>query len=402
MKKLNLLTALSIAVLALSACKKDDPTPTPEPTPTDNSGNKVITQNISSNTSWTNDNVYQLGGRIVVTDGATLTIEKGTVIKGEAGAGANATALIVARGGKLIAEGTATEPIIFTSVADEISPEDIQNGNFTSPNLDPTINGLWGGVIVLGKARISASNDNGDVSEVQIEGIPTSDANGLYGGNNDNDNSGILKYISIRHGGTNIGSGNEINGLTLGGVGNGTVIDHIEIVANQDDGVEWFGGTVNVTNVVSWNCGDDGIDTDQSWAGTLDNFVVIGALGHAFELDGPEGSYAAGHTIKNGSIKASYNGRVGEDLINTDDNSIVNLENLYFTDIADGQIINRTTHNVGEVNFTNILLNVSQSDLQSHVDGTIPGGISTGNTPQADISGFGWTWASAAGALSGL
>lgn len=402
MKKLNLLTALSIAVLALSACKKDDPTPTPEPTPTDNSGNKVITQNISSNTSWTNDNVYQLGGRIVVTDGATLTIEKGTVIKGEAGAGANATALIVARGGKLIAEGTATEPIIFTSVADEISPEDIQNGNFTSPNLDPTINGLWGGVIVLGKARISASNDNGDVSEVQIEGIPTSDANGLYGGNNDNDNSGILKYISIRHGGTNIGSGNEINGLTLGGVGNGTVIDNIEIVSNQDDGVEWFGGTVNVTNVVSWNCGDDGIDTDQSWAGTLDNFVVIGALGHAFELDGPEGSYAAGHTIRNGSIKASYNGRVGEDLINTDDNSIVNLENLYFTDIADGQIINRTTHNVGEVNFTNILLNVSQSDLQSHVDGTIPGGISTGNTPQADISGFGWTWASAAGALSGL
>lgn len=402
MKKLNLLTALSIAVLVLSACKKDDPTPTPEPTPTDNSGNKVITQNISSNTSWTNDNVYQLGGRIVVTDGATLTIEKGTVIKGEAGAGANATALIVARGGKLIAEGTATEPIIFTSVADEISPEDIQNGNFTSPNLDPTINGLWGGVIVLGKARISASNDNGDVSEVQIEGIPTSDANGLYGGNNDNDNSGILKYISIRHGGTNIGSGNEINGLTLGGVGNGTVIDNIEIVSNQDDGVEWFGGTVNVTNVVSWNCGDDGIDTDQSWAGTLDNFVVIGALGHAFELDGPEGSYAAGHTIRNGSIKASYNGRVGEDLINTDDNSIVNLENLYFTDIADGQIINRTTHNVGEVNFTNILLNVSQSDLQSHVDGTIPGGISTGNTPQADISGFGWTWASAAGALSGL
>src|SRR5690606_15092762 len=201
MKKLNLLTALSIAVLALSACKKDDPTPTPEPTPTDNSGNKVITQNISSNTSWTNDNVYQLGGRIVVTDGATLTIGRGTVIKGEAGAGANARAVIVARGGKLIAEGTATEPSIFTSVPDESSPEDIQNGNFTSPNLDPTINGWWGGVIVLGKARISASNDNGDVSEVQIEGIPTSDANGLYGGNNDNDNSGILKYISIRHGG---------------------------------------------------------------------------------------------------------------------------------------------------------------------------------------------------------
>jgi hypothetical protein len=108
----------------------------------------------------------------------TLTIEKGTVIKGEAGTGANATALIVARGGKLMAEGTATEPIIFTSVADEITPANVQAGQFSSPNLSPDVNGLWGGVIVLGKARISASNANGDVSQVQIEGIPTSDSNG--------------------------------------------------------------------------------------------------------------------------------------------------------------------------------------------------------------------------------
>lgn len=397
MKTYKFLTALLLSTMVVfSSCKKDDPSPIPDPNPGPGSSN------ITSDTFWSNDTVHQLGGRIVVENGATLTIEKGTVIKGADGTGPNATALIIARGGKLIAEGTAAEPIIFTSVADEITPEQVQNGDFTSPNLDPTINGLWGGVIVLGKARISASNENGDESEVQIEGIPTSDANGLYGGNNDNDNSGVLKYISIRHGGTNIGSGNEINGLTLGGVGSGTVIENIEIVANQDDGVEWFGGTVDVTNVVSWNCGDDGIDTDQSWSGTLDNFVVIGATGHAFELDGPEGSYAAGHTIRNGSIKASYNGRVGEDLINTDDNSIVNLENLYFTDIVDGQIINRTTHNVGEVNFSNITINVAQGNLSSHVDGTVPSGVSTGNTPQADISGLGWTWASAAGALSGL
>ncbi len=399
MKTQQFLTALSLAtVMVFSACKKDDPDPIPPTTP--EPAGPVVTSNITSNTNWTNDNVYQLGGRIVVESGATLTIEKGTVIKGEAGAGANATALIIARGGKLIAEGTATEPIIFTSIADEITPEQVQNGNFASPNLDPTINGLWGGVIVLGKAKISASNENGDVSEVQIEGIPTSDPNGLYGGNDDNDNSGILKYISIRHGGTNIGAGNEINGLTMGGVGSGTVVDHIEIVSNQDDGVEWFGGSVNVTNVVSWNCGDDGIDTDQSWSGTLDNFVVIGATGHAFELDGPEGSYIAGHTIKNGSIKASYDGRVGEDLINMDDNSRVILENLYFTDVVDGQMINRTTFDAGEVEFNNIIINVG--NVETYVNGTVPAGVISGNTPLADISGFGWTWASAAGALSGL
>ncbi|MCB0820152.1 MAG: hypothetical protein KDC13_05985, partial [Bacteroidetes bacterium] len=305
-----------------------------------------------------------------------------------------------ARGGKLNAIGEANKPIIFTSVADEISLADVAAGNFKSPNLNPDVNGLWGGVIILGKAKISASNDNGDVSEVQIEGIPTSDSNGLYGGNNDADDSGTLKYVSIRHGGTNIGSGNEINGLTLGGVGSGTTIDNIEIVGNQDDGIEWFGGKVNVTNVVVWNCNDDGIDTDQSWGGTIDNLVVIAVAGHSFELDGPEGTYAAGHVIKNGSIKASYEGRVSEDLINVDENSIVDLQNLYFTDIVDGNKINRVTAPL--VTFTGITLNVPADSLGNYVNGDVPAGVTAGSTPKANISGLGWTWASQAGALSGL
>ncbi|MFN2423301.1 MAG: hypothetical protein ABR572_05965, partial [Cryomorphaceae bacterium] len=86
--------------------------------------------------------------------------------------------------------------------------------------------------------------------------------------------------------------------------------------------VEWFGGTVNTSNVVVWNCNVDGIDTDQSWSGTLNNFVVIGVTGHAFELDGPEGSFVDGHVITNGSVKMSYEGRITEDVINTDDNSV--------------------------------------------------------------------------------
>lgn len=399
-RNLNLIAALSLTLissLAIVSCNKDDD---PKDDNTPSTTNIIVTQNITSNTTWSKSNVYQLAGRIAVTDGATLTIEAGTIIKGEAGTGSNATALLIARGGKLMAEGTADAPIIFTSVADEITPANVAAGNFASPNLDPDINGLWGGVIVLGRAHISASNTSGDLSEVQIEGIPTSDANGLYGGTDDSDDSGVLKYISIRHGGTNIGSGNEINGLSLGAVGTGTTIENIEIVANQDDGIEWFGGMVNVKNVLVWNVGDDGIDTDQSWGGTLDNFIVITPAGHCFELDGPEGTYAAGHTIMNGSILTSGDDRQSEDLINVDANSIVDLQNLYFTGVVEGQKINRVT--AANVSFTGIQINVEADSLANYVNGAVPAGVTAGTSPQADASVFGWTWAAAAGKTVGL
>jgi hypothetical protein len=380
MKKILFLFTLGLIV---SSCEPDEIID-----PIENK-NKVVTSNITTNTTWYSDTVYQLGGRIAVEDGATLTIQPGTVIKGEAGTGANATALIIARGGKIMAEGTPQLPIIFTSVADEITPAQVEEGNFASPNLDPTVNGLWGGVIVLGKSKISPKPDNtGEVVAVQIEGIPTSDPNGLYGGNDDNDNSGILSYISIRHGGSNIGSGNEINGLTLGGVGSMTSINNIEIVANQDDGIEWFGGTVNTSYVVVWNCGDDGIDTDQSWAGNLDNFVVISPAGHCFELDGPEGSYEAGHNISYGDI---YVG-TGQDLINVDENSIVNLSHLYFTDIqSTNSKINRTT--APGVTFSNIVMNVDT--VANYINGTLPqSAVVEGQILKANTSTLGWTWAS--------
>ena len=397
--KLLSMFTVAATVFVLASCEKEDPVTT-EPTPS--TGNVIVTSNISSSTTWTSDKVYQLGGRITVLDGVTLTIEPGTIIKGEAGTGANATALLVARGGKLIADGDADAPIIFTSVADEITPADIAAGNFGSPNLDPTINGLWGGVIVLGKARISASNEDSgeDLTEVQIEGIPTSDPNGLYGGTEDADDSGIIRYVSIRHGGANIGAGNEINGLTLGGVGSTTIVEHIEVVANQDDGIELFGGTVNVSNCMFWNIGDDAVDTDQSWAGTLDNFVIITPSGNCFELDGPEGTYVAGHVIRNGSVIASSEDVTSQDLINTDDNSVVDLENIFITSIADGQVINRTEYTEGNVTFTNVTLDVVPANLADYVNGTVVSGISAGTTPQANTSVLSWTWASQAGAVT--
>ncbi len=365
----------------------------------------LIEGNITTDATWSSDSVYVLGGRIAVTSGATLTIEAGTIIKGQAGTGTNATALIVARGAKLMAVGTAAAPIIFTSVADEIQPGEVE-----SPNLDAGINGLWGGIIVLGNAKISADNES-----EQIEGIPASDPNGLYGGTNDADNSGTIQYVSIRHGGANIGEGNEINGLTLGGVGSGTTIDHVEVVANQDDGIEWFGGTVNVSYALVWNAGDDAIDTDQAWAGTLDNFIVVNPGDECFELDGPEGSYVgAGHTIKNGTVAAL--GASG--LIDFDDNSDVKISNIYFFEVYSGQDIE------GYSGFAANTDGFSASSIESVLpaivdeDGEIIGtetidvafgtfaGVSViaegSNTVGATTSEFSFSLASKSGALSGL
>ncbi|MEZ4799223.1 MAG: hypothetical protein R2809_05460 [Flavobacteriales bacterium] len=108
---------------------------------------------------------------------------------------------------------------------------------------------------------------NSTPGETQIEGIPETEPRGIYGGSNDTDDSGILRYVSIRHGGTDIGAGNEINGLTLGGVGSGTVIEHIEVFANADDGMEFFGGTARVKWATVAFCGDDSFDYDEGWRG---------------------------------------------------------------------------------------------------------------------------------------
>ncbi len=350
-----------------------------------------VSSNITQNQTWEAGNIYILEGRITVVSGVTLTIEPGVVVKGREGSEANATALLIARGGILMAEGTPEAPIIFTSVSDRIIP-----GQIESPNLSTSINGLWGGVIILGKAPISA-----DAEAMQIEGIPASDLNGLYGGSDPADNSGVLKYISIRHGGANIGEGNEINGLTLGGVGSGTTIENIEIVANQDDGVEFFGGTVNVKNVVVLNTGDDAIDTDQSWNGSLDNCIIINPGDECFELDGPEGTLAAKHTISNASISAGN----AEGLVDLDPNSYLDMNNIYFFNLKAGQDFDELP-TVYSCNFTNFQVTLpSGSVLTDFFKGgsdQFTTAVNAGaNTVGADKTKFtGWSWTEVSGSLS--
>jgi len=369
-----------------------------------------IAGNIDDDATWKTGNVYILGGRIVVTAGTTLNIEPGVIVKGEAGSGPNATALIIARGGKINAVGNATQPIIFTSVADEIEP-----GIIASPNLDPDLDGLWGGLIVLGRAPSSFA---GNVTELQIEGIPPSDTNGLHGGNLPGDNSGVLKFISIRHGGANIGEGNEINGLTLGSVGSSTVIENIEVIGNQDDGIEWFGGTVNVKNAIVWNAGDDGMDTDQSWSGTLDNFIVLCGpnTDHGLEIDGPEGSFLGAHTLTNGTVRGNPASEFGD----FRDGSRGTFQKIYFfgfsspaltegrgdLSISGAASLANFENNI--LNFNNLqttlvegvaLTSVFRNGTHVHASAVVLGE----NTVGADKTAFaGWSWAAVAGELDDL
>ena len=210
-------------------------------------------------TTWTADNTYILQGFVFVNEGDSLTIEAGTIIKGAAGTQANASALIVARGAYIHAEGTVEDPIIMTFEGDPLDG-----------SIPYTTKGQWGGLIILGDARL-----NSVPGESAIEGIPTTEARGLYGGNDDEDNSGVLKYISLRHGGTDIGAGNEINGVTFGGVGSGTTVDYIEVISNADDGMEFFGGTVCVKHAVVSFCGDDSFDYDEGFRGFGQYWVAM-------------------------------------------------------------------------------------------------------------------------------
>lgn len=396
----------AVAAFAFTSCE-DEPTTVTPPTSTDLI---PVEGTITSDVTWTKDNIYRLDGRVLVTGGATLTIEPGTIIKAKPGSGAFATALIITRSGMINAQGTATEPIIFTTLADDIEP-----GQIASPNMDPTDNGLWGGVIILGEAQISASNDDGDqLSELQIEGIPTS-VDALYGGTNDADNSGVFSYVSIRHGGANIGDGNEINGLTMGGVGSGTTIDHIEIVANQDDGIEWFGGSVNATNLLVWNCGDDGLDTDQDWIGTASDFIIVAPDGSAFELDGPEGDLNRGsHQFNDGTV---YAGSSISSLIDWDGNTNGGVNNVYFfgLDSDYGYIAEDPANEIDEFkpfasfggdgsgNTANLRVKLNGQSLDDLFENTAPAEVTaTTGTDFGHTSSFGWTWASVSGSLSSL
>jgi hypothetical protein len=258
MKKL--LTAVLFSTILLS-CKKELGGGTP---PINVPSQTTLQGNINQTTTLTSDKVWTLKGYVYVTDGAKLIIQPGTTIISDV---AEKGALCIERGAQIIAEGTPEKPIIFTSgkVAGERSPGD------------------WGGIVILGRAKTNRS------SEPIIEG-------GIgrpFGGTNDADNSGILKYVRIEYAGIAALPNSEINALTLGGVGSGTVIEYVQTVYANDDAFEFFGGTVSPKYLYAFATADDDFDFDFGFTGTITNgvakrdpqFVDNGDAGNGVECD---------------------------------------------------------------------------------------------------------------------
>lgn len=208
----------------------------------------VVSGNITTNTTWTKNNVYLLQGFIYVKNGATLTIEAGTTIKGDK---TTKGTLIVTRGAKVIADGNAAEPIVFTS-------------NEANPTY-----GDWGGIILLGN---STNNGTfmGQAGVLEIEGgVNNAEGDGLHGGTDPADNSGVLRYVRIEYCGIAFQPGSEINGLTMGSVGSGTTIEYVQVSYCGDDSFEWFGGTVNCKYLIAYRGLDDDFDADFGYSGKV-------------------------------------------------------------------------------------------------------------------------------------
>ncbi len=247
-KQLIYLTLLVATIFASCKSTSNDPTPTPLPT----SNVVEVTGDIKTSTTWSADKIYLLKGFVYVIDGATLTIEPGTIIKGDK---VSKGSLVITRGSKINASGTVDKPIVFTS----------------NQPAGSRSTGDWGGLIILGKALVNQG-------EVIIEGglTPTTGTDAAakakyttYGGTDIADNSGTLKYVRFEYGGVPFAPDNEINGLTLGGVGSGTTMDYIEVYRAGDDSIEWFGGSVNAKHLLSIGALDDDFDTDFGFSGNV-------------------------------------------------------------------------------------------------------------------------------------
>lgn len=234
--------------------------------------NIEVTDDITTDTTWA-CNSYVMKGRIHVLNGATLTIAAGSTVRGDGGPD-NAAALISTREGRLVAVGTPTKPIVFTSA---------------NPPGSRMPGDTFAGIAMLGKARINnGSMAPGGYLQTVIEGIEATDTRGMYGGADDTHDCGELRYVRVEFGGFIIGADNELNGITLGGCGSATKISHVQVHRGLDDGVEVFGGTVSMDHIVISGVDDDALDWDNGWRGGAQFVVVHQAYGKGdkgFESD---------------------------------------------------------------------------------------------------------------------
>jgi len=209
-------------------------------------GRQVVSGPLTDDQRWGVDRTWVLDGIVYVQDGARLTIEPGTRIEGRPG-----SALVVARNASLHAAGNAEAPIVFTSG---------QPQGTRAP-------GDWGGVVLLGSAPVNQA-------DAQIEGVPENDARGAFGGDDAASSCGVLEYVRIEFAGFEVYANNELNGLTLGGCGSGTIVRHVQVHRSLDDGVELFGGTTDLRHIVITGAGDDSLDWDWGWRGRVQFLIA--------------------------------------------------------------------------------------------------------------------------------
>ena len=307
MLNLNFLKKASLALLfgaAMISCNKDDDSPT-EPTVVSTSlrtrecpfGTCLLTQTLYA------DSTYNFAGKVYVLPGQTVTIQPGTVLKFDDGSLALSSAFVVAPGAKVNAVGTESAPIIFTSTEDPIS----WNGTTHINNADLNEAGLWGGLVILGKGIINESTGS-DIIEGFDENDQTALAYATYGGSDNADNSGTYEYISIRYTGIPLAPDNEVQGLTLGGVGSGTTFENIEVFRSDDDGVEIFGGAPRLKNLILAYANDDSFDGDEGNKALAQHVLILADHtdgDNAFEWDSYDGTSNTGLSFLSEPIVAN-------------------------------------------------------------------------------------------------
>lgn len=240
---------------------------------------ETLSGNIDKDMTLTSDTVWTLDGLVVVESGVTLTIEPGTIVAGLDGTGDATSYMIVDKNAKLIAEGTKEDPIIFTSTKRLANPTSAEVGQ-------------WGGLTIIGNAG------NDQVQPYEVNSAFTA------GTSNPNDSSGILRNVYILNSGITMEQDKEINGLSFVGVGSGTIVENITVDYSDDDGIEVWGGTVNMTNITVSNCTDDYFDIDDGYSGTVKNLVINTTTGNAgIEMSGNTAATFDGFSITTGATQ---------------------------------------------------------------------------------------------------
>jgi hypothetical protein len=383
--KRNFLFGAILAALTLGSCSTDDTadiTIINEGGGGDNNtiGTTFLSGNYQEDLILNSSESYVLNGALVMSSGTTLTIPAGTTINAQSG---NDIYIAIAQGAKIIAEGTATEPIVFTS-------------NQAVPQA-----GDWGGLIVLGRAPINSVSGNA-TSTSEVGNLP-------YGGTISEDNSGIISYVRVEYSGGSADGQTENNGISFYGVGNGTTVNYIQAYEGKDDGIEFFGGTVNASNVIVVNAQDDSVDWTEGYTGTLTDVYIKHGTEHdkGIEADGfntdignnSDPVFWSSPTVTNLTIKGNGNNGDGTEAIRLRAGTEGNFTNVLLEGFDEGFDLDDNQTGLGvlsndlqvtDVTFTDVSVNVKNDTEQTFTDADFLTG--SGNGVSTDINVWGANW----------